>query len=478
MRLLGGTTYKENVVLTRVYLEESAFAGGAQDGRERGARRQILPNRSVGRVVARGCAGLCAIAMLAASLAGQTATPKTAVTEVVGESWIEHLHRDFGDTSMGKTGRLGPAPMSAKETPCWQPNRRFLRDPGVCDSAAFPPEYEAAGYRERTVVLRGSDVYRLNCRGCHGESGLGAPPEINSVINPVRATSVAAIRERMKKVGVDISQADATELAKQSKASLLLRLHNGGQEMPAFAHLNEAEIRSLYAYLKQLAGVAGAESEQITVKESSVRIGEHIVKSTCHTCHSADGANPSLRQLLEGRIPPLSTLRERTTQEEFVRKVTSGAPVMMGAPPQLYRGRMPVFYYLTQEEAADAYLYLSRYSPHQAAQVVAGIAAVQGGGTPRPAAHDAPGDGSQTHRGVANRTTTSQVAARLGLAALLLLVGGIGFTVLKFKLLSLGHNGHRLTATKDEAGDALEKARSVKQISPSLSAGAEDVLAE
>lgn len=378
-----------------------------------------------------GCAGFCAIVLLAASLAGQTVATKTGVTEVTGESWIEHLHRDFGDTSMGKTGRLGPAPISVKDTPCWQPNRRFLRDPGLCDGT-FPPEFEAANFRERTVVLRGADVYRLNCRGCHGESGLGAPPEINSVINPVRSTSVVAIRERMKLIGVDISRADATELAKQSKASLLLRLHNGGQDMPAFAHLDEAEIRSLYAYLKQLAGVAGAEKEQVPIRESSLRMGEHIVKSTCHTCHSASGTNPSLRQMLEGQIPPLSTLLERTTREEFVRKVTSGAPVMMGSSPQLYRGRMPVFYYLSQEEAADAYLYLMRYPP----AAVAGSKAVEGGETSRPPAADARIAGQQSLPNTSHRRAILRAAARLGLAASLLLVGGIGFTVFRFRRLS------------------------------------------
>jgi len=43
--------------------------------------------------------------------------------------------------------------------------------------------------------------------------------------------------------------------------------------------------------------------------------------------------------------------------------VTTGAPITMGTPPALYRGRMPVFAYLTQDEAAAAYLYLMLYPP-------------------------------------------------------------------------------------------------------------------
>ena len=48
---------------------------------------------------------------------------------------------------------------------------------------------------------------------------------------------------------------------------------------------------------------------------------------------------------------------------------TIGAPVVMGAAPLSYRdsytGRMPVFHYLSQEEAADAYFYLTLYPPHE-----------------------------------------------------------------------------------------------------------------
>jgi hypothetical protein len=63
--------------------------------------------------------------------------------------------------------------------------------------------------------------------------------------------------ERMKNTGMDISQPEAAELARQSRAALLQRLHNGGEAMPAFAYLREAEISSLVGYLRQLAGVSG-----------------------------------------------------------------------------------------------------------------------------------------------------------------------------------------------------------------------------
>jgi len=220
------------------------------------------------------------------------------------------------------------------------------------------------GFATPIVTLHGSDLYRMNCQGCHQESGLGAPPEINSVIDPVRATSVVVITARMKKAGREMNRADVAELAKQSKVLLLQRLRNGSQNMPP-PNLTEAEIRSVVAYLEQLSGVPGAGKKQIAVKESSYRVGEQIVKATCHICHSATGPNPNPQQILEGAIPPLGTLTTRVSLPEFVRKVTKGAPIIMGMPPMSYRGRMPVFVYLSEDEAADAYLYLTLYPPHQ-----------------------------------------------------------------------------------------------------------------
>ncbi len=270
------------------------------------------------------------------------------VTAVEGESWLNHLSRSFNETSMGKTGRLGPPPsLTSEDAPRLQPSCFLLS-------------------KSETVTLHGADLYRLNCQGCHGESGAGAPPEINSVINPVRATSPALVMARMKSVGMDMSPATAVQLAQQARAALQLRLHQGGENMPPFPHLDETEIHALLAYLKQLAGFPGAEHEQMTVKESRLRVGEHIVKSTCHTCHGAAGPNPNAKQLLEGAIPPLSTLTTRTTMAELVRKVTQGAPIVMGEPAIACRGRMPVFGYLTAAEAEDVYLYLESYPPSQA----------------------------------------------------------------------------------------------------------------
>ena len=288
---------------------------------------------------------LVVLFVLVSSLLAQTnATKHTSVTAVEGESWISHLHKRFGETSMGRTSDLGPAPpRPGNEAPPWQLNL----------SPGFPMSL---------VTLNGADLFRLNCRGCHKESGHGAPPEINSVIDPVRATSVAVITAEMKAAGREMSQSEIAAMAKEAKVMLLQRLHVGGEHMLPPV-LSEAEIRSLVAYLEQLSGVPGAEKKQIAVKESSYHVGEHIVKSTCHVCHNATGPNPSPQQILEGAIPPLATLTTRVGLPDFVRKVTKGAPIIMGTPPTSYRGRMSVFVYLSQDEAAAAYLYLSRYPP-------------------------------------------------------------------------------------------------------------------
>lgn len=271
------------------------------------------------------------------------------VTPVEGESWLKHLHRAFDETSMGKSsGVYGPAAPMPSE---WPPPHSALQ--------------LSNKFTGQSTTLYGSDLYRLKCQGCHGASGMGAPPEINSVIDPVRSTSARMYIERMKKVGMEVTRKDAASLAQASQGILLDRLHKGGTDMPSpNPSLTDAEVRSLFAYLQQLAGIPGAEKRQVPVVEPPLRVGEHIVKSTCHICHASVGENPSPEGLLEGQIPSLNSLTSRLSLDEFVTKITVGAPVLEGSPAIPMRGRMPVFTYLTPDEAADAYLYLSLYPPH------------------------------------------------------------------------------------------------------------------
>jgi mono/diheme cytochrome c family protein len=288
------------------------------------------------------------VALVLFSLVVSLSACAQLVTPVEGESWLAHLHRSFDETSMGKSsGVYGPAAPLPSGWP--------LSLPGLQLSHEFTGQ---------STTLSGADLYRFKCQSCHGASGTGAPPEINSVIDPVRATSASLYIERMKKVGMDVTSKDALPLAKQANGMLLDRLHKGGTDMPSpNPNLTDAEVRSLYAYLRHLAGIPGAERQQVPVVEPALRVGEHIVKSTCHICHASVGHNPSPQELSEAQIPPLSSLTSRLSLNEFVTKVTVGTPVLEGAPAIPVRGRMPVFTYLTPDEAADAYLYLSLYPP-------------------------------------------------------------------------------------------------------------------
>lgn len=263
------------------------------------------------------------------------------ITPVQGPSWLEHISRRLNESSMGQTGLLGPTPVPEQET---APSEGTLPPGGM-------------------LSLAGADLYKLSCRGCHGERGEGAPPEINSMVDPVRATSVELIMARMKRVGAPVSENVARQLASQAETSLLQRINKGGQNMPAFPQLSREEVRALVAYLDQLVGIPNAEEKQIRLEVPIAHVGEDLVKGTCHTCHAATGPNPTPAEILQGAIPPLSVLLKRVDLQQFVEKVRRGRPIVMGQLDQQYRGRMPVFYYLTPEEAAAAYVYLQRYPP-------------------------------------------------------------------------------------------------------------------
>ena len=256
---------------------------------------------------------ICVLLFLAELTFGQGAVRRdgaAAITAVTGESWLHHLHRSFDETSMGRTWRLGP-PGSANDH---APSRLRLFAPSASTATGSNME-----------TLHGSDLYRLNCQGCHGESGLGAPPEIGSLIDPVRATSTTMVEQRMSKVGMVMSRRQTAEMVNQSRVALLKRLYEGGQDMPSFHHLTAREIRSLVVYLQQLAGFR-VRKKQAAIQESHARVGELIVKSTCHICHSATGANPTPAELSQGAIPPLCALPERVNEQHWCGRLRVALP--------------------------------------------------------------------------------------------------------------------------------------------------------
>ena len=277
--------------------------------------------------------------------APSTKAQEPVVTPVAGSSWLNRLGLTYRDSSLGRSGATyGPPPRDCRHERPSQPSAAPL----------------AVG---RPVVLSGADLYRLNCQSCHRAEGTGSPPEIKSVLGLVQGSSLELVRKQLQQEGTAAPRSAARAQATRARTDLYHRIQKGGQRMPALAHLQEADINALYAYLTQLAGSPDA-SPQSRRTTSWARLGEHVVKGTCHICHDAVGPRPSGEALLvQGKIPPFTTLLEDKPVVDFVTKVRSGAPVMTGDPAFHYRGRMPVFSYLQDVEVAAAYMFLVDYPP-------------------------------------------------------------------------------------------------------------------
>lgn len=262
------------------------------------------------------------------------------VTPVTGPSWLKHLGLSSRATSLGRgSGQYGPNP-----------------------NEQAPPHEVLALPAGRSVEVTGADLYRQNCQACHTAQGTGTPPDVRSLLPMVQGSSIQLMQQKLRQEGHGGDAAAARKQAMQMKHDLYTRIRQGGEKMPARAHLDEADIDMLYAYLTELAGTPDAKPlTQRTV--SWERLGENVVKGTCHICHDAVGPRPTAQALMNGAIPPLSTLRADKSVVDFVNKVRSGAATTMGDLPFHYRGRMPVFFYLKGYEVAAAYLFLNDFPP-------------------------------------------------------------------------------------------------------------------
>jgi mono/diheme cytochrome c family protein len=277
-------------------------------------------------------------------------TQDPVVTPVAGPSWLNRLGLRYGETTLGRSGATyGPPPAGATYGP--------------------PPAGPPAGPVSlplaigRPVVLTGADLYRLNCQSCHRAEGTGSPPEIKSVLGLVQGSSLELVRRQLRQQGRTGVSSAARAQAGRARRDLHNRVLKGGQRMPPLAHLQEADFVALYAYLTRLAGSPDASPQsQRTVSWS--RLGELVIKGTCHICHDAVGPRPMPQALAYGTtIPPFTTLLEDKPVVDFITKVRSGAAVRTGDPVFHYRGRMPVFPYLQDLEVAAAYMFLVDYPP-------------------------------------------------------------------------------------------------------------------
>jgi mono/diheme cytochrome c family protein len=331
--------------------------GTAGAGEVGGARRRR------GAVRAGVLAGLLAAAGAAGSQSWQTASPR--VTAVEGPSWLRHLGLDVSQTRMGEMGGSEPPPVSGRREP--EPGTQGGGSPSALRAimdrvlALLRSDHNAASAAlGETFMLAGADLYRLNCQSCHGPDGGGAPPEIKSLIGPVRATSAQAIEKRMEAAGHPIREAMAEQLAAQAEAAIRDRLTNGGTKMPPFGHLRGDEVEALMGYLRVLAGVPAGPQGTMLVPQSASRVGEHLVKGTCHICHDATGPGGGHMAMMRGTIPSLASFPRELSLSSVERQVqygSSGMMMMMGGQT------MPAMPFLTEEELAAAYFYLEEYPP-------------------------------------------------------------------------------------------------------------------
>ena len=263
------------------------------------------------------------------------------VMPVAGPSTLHHLGLTIEGTSMGWDGQWSPPPSNV----ALQPSR-----PPRADGSTAP------------FLMSGADLYRISCRPCHKPDGSGAPPEINSLKGPVQSASVVWMTRRMKDMGRPVDSAFIRQLASSTEADLRKRLRTGGHTMPSFDHLSDQEIAVLRPYLDELSDVPGAAGRRRDLSVPVDRVGELLVKGTCHICHDATGESPS-PTALNRVVPSLASISRQKTGAQVVSKVHVGASIPVGSTGVASRGRMPVFTYLTEAEAAAAFMYLSRHPP-------------------------------------------------------------------------------------------------------------------
>ena len=274
--------------------------------------------------------------------ARSTVVSTVPITPVEGPSTLHHLGLTIEQSTMGWAGQWS-APLVTTQS-----------------AAEAALRSEPAG---GPFVLAGADLYRISCRACHRADGTGSPPEVNSLAGPVRSASAPWMTADMKARGRDLGAAFIKQLTSATEADLRTRLRQGGHNMPSFAQISDQEYTVLRPYLDELAGLPAAKSGPRSIKEPADRVGELVVKGTCHICHDATQVSQRATTVMSGVIPALASFPSGKTGGDFVHKVKAGAQVPLSAGGVMSRGRMPVFDYLTEAEVASAYSYLMTYRP-------------------------------------------------------------------------------------------------------------------
>jgi mono/diheme cytochrome c family protein len=298
----------------------------------------------------------------AAILVSDARAREYSIPATQGPSWLKHLGLTVSQTHMGQVGGTGVLPPSPHEnpkpsgTPAGPANlnsviQRFL------STFRSNPEQAPAILNEK-FAASGADLYRWNCQGCHGPDGQGSLPEINSVLGPVQGTSPIMTRKRMEARGIDPDDDMIQQVTELAEASLRDRFQHGGKSMPSFEYLRADEVDALFGYLEKLASVPPTKRDGLLVPESAARVGEHIVRGTCHVCHDATGPGSGHTAMTQGTIPSLASIPKDHSLSGVVHQVQYGSCSTL----KLTGGDvMPAYPYLTEEEIAA--LYLVAYSP-------------------------------------------------------------------------------------------------------------------
>ncbi len=271
------------------------------------AARPLLRAGASGALLA-----VLALGTLPARAAESSTEPVTAPT---GASLIAKLKTGVDWTTFGRAGEGQEASATLGAKPA---GSSWLRD----------------GFE-----LTGADLYRLDCRSCHGPDAKGS----RSGIPPLQD---AFARSGDTKAGPD-----------EGELRVRHRLLTGGNVMPPFNHLTSQEVNVLLGYLHWLANGAKGTPPSAQVHQPADRVGEHIVKSTCQVCHDAV-SGPWRQPVDQQTVVPLTQMTELLSVKQFVRKVRTGSPVA-GNP----HGRMPRLGYLSPQELEAAYVYLTAYPP-------------------------------------------------------------------------------------------------------------------
>lgn len=275
-----------------------------------------------------------------------------------GPSCIKHLGLTVSQTRMGQMGGTGALATSPQVNP--QPSGGDPAGPASLNSliqrflSTFRSSPEKAGaILNENFSASGADLYRWNCQSCHGPDGQGAPPEINSVLGPVQGTSPVLSRKRMEARGLDVDDEVIQQTTELAEASLRDRFQHGGKNMPSFEYLRADEVEALFGYLEKLASVPPTKRDGLRVPESATRVGEHIVKGTCHVCHDATGPGSGHSAMTQGTIPSLASIPRDHSLSGVVHQVQYGSCATM----RMTGGdTMPAYPYFTEEEIAAVYL--------------------------------------------------------------------------------------------------------------------------